>query len=80
MFFIEWGPEIYGEEIADDDILNSRGFMAITEEDSFNTENNKTKLPCSPLVRQLSRSRVFKDWEVRYLNHIYILSYRNKCY
>ena len=67
MFFIEWRPDLYGEEISDKDVLNSRGFVAInSDQQQCDTErNNKPKLPCSPLVRQLSKSRVFKDWEVR---------------
>lgn len=66
MFFIEWRPDLYGEEISDVDILNSRGFMAI-DEDSEGPCEELAKLPCSPLMRQLSHAKVFKDWEVNRL-------------
>ena len=75
MFFIEWRPDLYGEEISDKEVLNSRGFVAISsDQQQCDTErNNKPKLPCSPLVRQLSKSRVFKDWEVRLTQNIRVL-------
>ena len=77
LFFIEWRPDLYGEEISDKEVLNSRGFVAISsEQQQCDTErNNKPKLPCSPLVRQLSKSRVFKDWEVRLTQNIRVLEF-----
>ncbi|KAF6040361.1 NCOA7 [Bugula neritina] len=67
-FFIQWRPELYGEEITDEGVLNSKGFIAIPPE-GLDSEN-VAKCSRSPLVRTLSNVQVLKGWEILSVNEI----------
>lgn len=67
-FLIRWRPDLYGEEIIDESVLKSKGFVAIPEHQSHNSV--KTMLPSSPMIRHLSEARLVKDWEVSEVTYL----------
>ncbi|XP_067929532.1 nuclear receptor coactivator 7-like [Watersipora subatra] len=60
-FFVQWRPELYGEEITDPAILCSKGFVSIPES---SVSRISSSIPRSPMVRQLSHAKLVKNWEV----------------
>lgn len=59
-FFLQWQPDRYRQNINNEELLSSNGFIPIKEED---ISDRIAELPCS-LPMSVSNNQIYKDWEV----------------